>query len=76
MKKLFVLATLAALAFSPVIEADAASKKKTPSRADYSKAQQKKYFDEALKICRKKYGSNLHRVVVDYKKRQYVCWHY
>lgn len=76
MKKLIVLAALAALAFAPVHEADAASKKKTQSRSDFTKAQQKKFFDEALKLCRKKYGGHLHHVVVNYKKNQYICYHY
>lgn len=76
MKKLLVLAALAALAFSPALEADAASKKKTSSRSNYSKEQQKKYFDEALKLCRKQFGGHLHHVVVDYKRMKYVCYHY
>ena len=76
MKKLIVLAALAALAFSPALEAEAASKKKTSSRSDYSKEQQKKYFDEALKLCRKAYGGQLHHVVVDYRRKKYVCYHY
>ena len=44
MKKFIVLAALAALAFSPAFEAEAASKKKTPSRSDYTKEQQKKFL--------------------------------
>ena len=76
MKTYVVLAALAALVFSPAFEAGAASKKKTSSRSDYSKAQQKKYFDEALKLCRKAYGGHLHHVVVDYRRKKYVCYHY
>lgn len=76
MKKLIVLAALAALAFSPAFEVEAASKKKTSSRADYTKEQQKKFHAEALKRCRKAYGTQLHFVRVDYKKLQYVCYHY
>lgn len=76
MKKLFILVALAALAFSPAFDAEAASKKKTPSRSDYSKAQQKKFFDEALKRCRKRFGMQLHFVRVNYKKNQYICYHY
>ena len=67
MKKFIVLAALAALAFSPAFEAEAASKKKASSRADYSKEQQKKFHEEALKLCRKKYGTHLHFVRVDYR---------
>jgi len=75
LKKVFTLIAFALLILS-VPEADAAAKKKTPSRADYTKEQQKKFFAEALKICRKEYGDRLHRVVVDYKKLRYGCWHY
>ena len=73
-KSLIVLASLS-LCFSPLAEANAASKKKT-SRADYSKEQQAKFFAEALKICRKDYGGSLHHVEVNYAKRRYVCYHY
>lgn len=76
MKKFIVLAALAALAFSPALESEAASKKKSPSRAEYTKAQQKKFFDEALKRCRKRFGTQLHFVRVNYTKNQYVCYHY
>jgi len=71
-KKFAVLAVLAALAVSPAFEAGAASKKKTSSRADYSKEQQAKFFADALKVCRK----HFHEVVgvkVDYKRKRYVC---
>ena len=76
MKKFVVLAALAALAFSPAFDAEAASKKKVSSRADYTKEQQKKYHAEALKLCRKAYGTHLHFVRVDYKKRKFFCYHY
>lgn len=76
MKNLVILTAFVALAFSPVLEADAASKKKVSSRSDYSKEQQKKYFEEALKLCRKKFGGHLHHVVVDYRRMKYVCYHY
>ena len=76
MKKFVVFAALAALAFSPAFEVEAASKKKVSSRADYSKEQQKKYHEQALKLCRKAHGTQLHFVRVDYKKRQFVCYHY
>jgi hypothetical protein len=70
------LATLAALAFSPAFEAEAASKKKISGRSDYTKEQQKKFYDEALKLCRKKYRTTLHFVRVDYRKKQFVCYVY
>ncbi len=76
MRKFIVLAALAALAFSPALEAEAASKKKTSSRSDYTKEQQKKFHAEALKLCRKAYGTQLHFVRVDYKKLRFVCYHY
>jgi hypothetical protein len=76
LKKLVVLAALAAFTFSPALEAEAASKKKASARADYSKTQQKKFFDEALKRCRKRFGMQLHFVRVNYKKNQYICYHY
>jgi hypothetical protein len=72
LKILLALAAFAALAISPVLEADAASKKKVSSRADYSKEQQAKFFADALKVCRK----HFHEVVgvkVDYKRKRYVC---
>jgi hypothetical protein len=53
-------------------ESFAAGKK----RSDFTKAQQKAFFQEALKACRKKYGSRLHDVKVDYSKGKYVCWFY
>lgn len=56
--------------------ADAAKKQKKPgSRSDYSVAQQKAFFDEALKLCRKKFGPNVVRVKVDYRRKQYACWY-
>jgi len=76
LKKFIVLAGLAALALSPAFEAEAASKKKTSSRADYTKEQQKKFHAEALKLCRKEFGNYLHFVRVDYKKRKFICYHY
>jgi uncharacterized protein (DUF608 family) len=76
LKKQFILTALAALAFSPILEADAATKKKTSSRSDYSKEQQKKFYEEVLKRCRKQFGTQLHFVRVNYAKNRYVCWHY
>jgi preprotein translocase subunit SecG len=46
-------------------------------RSAYSAAQQKKFFDEALRLCRKSYGDRLHSVQVDYSKGvRYWCTHY
>ena len=76
MKKLLVLVAFGLFVFSPVLGAEAATKKMVSSRSDYTKAQQKKLFEEGLKVCRKKHGGQLHHVQVDYRKRRYVCWIY
>ena len=77
MKKFIVLAALAALAFSPAFEAEAASKKKTSSRSDLHQRTAKEILmQKPLKLCRKAYRTHLHFVRVNYKKRQYVCYHY
>jgi ribosomal protein S14 len=70
--KLFVLTAIAALAFSPAFEADAAPKKKTSSRAEYTKEQQAKFFADALKLCRQHFREVV-GVKVDYKRKRYVC---
>jgi hypothetical protein len=45
-------------------------------RSDYTKAQQKAFYEEALKWCRKKFGARLHEVKVDYAKGRYGCTYY
>ena len=75
LKKLIILATVVSFTLSFSLNADAAAKK-THSRSDYTKEQQKKFYDQALKTCRKQFGSSLHFVKVDYKKFRYVCYHY
>ncbi|HUQ38324.1 MAG TPA: hypothetical protein VM144_18295 [Aestuariivirga sp.] len=72
MRKFVVFAALAALTFSPAFDAEAASKKKTTSRTDYSKEEQAKFFADALKVCRKHFREVV-GVRVDYKRRRYVC---
>ena len=72
MKKLIVFAALAALVFSPTFDAEAASKKKASSRAEYTKDQQAKFFADALKVCRKHFREVV-GVRVDYKRKRYVC---
>jgi hypothetical protein len=72
LKKFMVLAALAALAFSSAFDADAASKKKASSRAEYTKEQQAKFFADALKACRKHFPEVV-SVRVDYKRKRYVC---
>lgn len=74
-KILIILATFVSFAFAPAFNADAAAKK-IHSRADFTKEQQKKFYDQALKSCRKSFGSSLHFVKVDYRKFRYVCYHY
>lgn len=73
--KLIIFVTLALLATSPFLEAGAASKKAS-NRSDYTAAQQKKFYEEALRAWRKKYGARLHYAKVDYRKRQYICYYY
>ena len=75
LKKLIIFTAFALLAVSPVLDADAASKK-PGNRSDYTQAQQKKFYDEALKACRKRFGAQLHFVRMDYKKRRSVCYYY
>lgn len=76
MKTVLTLFTALAFISLPIADVHAAAKKKPADRSNYTKAQQKKFFDEATKICRKKFGSSLHRVQVNYAKRQYICFHY
>ncbi len=75
MKRLLIVATTLSFCFFPIVGADAAGKKKN-SRSDYSTEQQAKFYQEALKYCRKKYGSDLHHVEMNYTKRVYSCYHY
>jgi hypothetical protein len=57
--------------------ADAAKKaSKSGSRSDYSVEQQKKFFAQALELCRKKYQGTFVRAKVDYKRRVFVCYHF
>ena len=75
LKKLILFAAIALLAVSPALEADA-SAKKVHSRTEFTKEQQKKFYDQALKGCRKKFGASLHFVKMDYRKFRYVCYYY
>jgi hypothetical protein len=74
MKKLFTALTMSLLVIAMAGEADA--KSKPGKRADYSRAKQKAFYEEALKVCRKKYRSSLHNVEVDYFHRRYICYIY
>jgi hypothetical protein len=71
MKKAIIFAL-----FTSLLAVSGANAKTKNSRSNYSKAQQKAFFDEALRVCRKKYRSSLHDVKVDYVKRQYICYVY
>jgi hypothetical protein len=72
MLKLGIVACVVSLACIGV--ADAAPKKKPLKRADFTAAEQAKIYKEGLATCRKQYGPLVERVVVDYRKRRYVCW--
>jgi hypothetical protein len=75
MKKVLLIAALAAMCAAPLSDSEAA-KKKTSSRADYTKEQQAKFFKEALTACRKRFAYTA-KVKVDYKRMRYTCyyWH-
>ncbi len=73
MQKTFLALGLS-LAVGLAMAGDASAFKK--KRSDYTKAQQKEFFDYALKQCRKKFGAQLHEVKVNYGKNQYICYHY
>jgi hypothetical protein len=74
----FVLVCLLAVGFStlPSITsnnpAEAASKTKK-KRSDYTPDQRRKFRDEAIKLCRKRYGSLSTVYRIDYGKRRVVC---
>lgn len=74
MKKFILIAALTALALLPALEADAASTKPPSKRSDYSKNQQRLLSEEALKLCRKKLGSQLHFIKVHYTAKKYICY--
>jgi hypothetical protein len=90
MKKLMLAALVLAFASIPLLDAEATAKKtrsasfplpnaeaaakKTSSRSDYSKAQQEKFFKEALALCRNKFPG-LVRTKVDYRRKRFVCYY-
>jgi Rad3-related DNA helicase len=77
MKRFLTILAAAGLAIALAGGDDAwSASKKSAKRSDYTKAQQKAFYDEALKICRKKFGAQLHEVKVDYSRNRYVCYHY
>jgi hypothetical protein len=72
---LFTIVLASAVTFAA--NADAAKKASKPgSRSDYSEAQQKKFFDQALALCRKKYQGTFVKAKVDYRRRAFVCYHF
>ena len=75
MKTIFALVTILGVGMTLSSVADAAGKKKL-ERANFSKEQQAKIFARGLAICRKKYGTSLHYIKVDYAKDGFICYHY
>ncbi len=73
MKKLMLAALVLSIASIPLLDVEAAAKK-TSSRSDYSKAQQEKFFKEALALCRKKFPG-LAKAKVDYRRKRFVCYY-
>jgi hypothetical protein len=71
-----LLSMLAVIALISIPLADADAKKKGYKREDYSKEQQKMFFEKATKLCRAKFGASLHYVRVNYAKNQFYCYHY
>lgn len=66
----------AAMAFASAgMDAEAATKK---GRSSFTKEQQKKFYEQALKGCRKQFGARLHYVKVDYSgpRPRYWCYYY
>jgi hypothetical protein len=51
----------------------ASAKPKTGKRSNYTKEQQAKYYVEAMKICRKKYGPEAIVYKMDYVRLRVVC---
>lgn len=64
-----VYTILVTLVFSGGYEAAAAA-----SRSDYSLAQQKKIYDEGIRLCRAKLRTHLNFIKVDYKRKRYICY--
>lgn len=76
MKIIALILGLAVLASGAAFDAEAAAKK--TGRDAYTREQQKKFYEEALKRCRKAYGTQLHYVRVKYDKGgpRVWCYHY
>jgi hypothetical protein len=66
LKKMSVALALT-LAFTGAVEA------KSKKRSDFTKAQQAKFFEEGMKVCRKKYGPEATVYKVDYLHWRYLC---
>jgi hypothetical protein len=74
MKKISVVLAVSLALGQTAGEADAATKK--TGRSAYSAAQQKAYFEAALKWCRKEVGASVHYVQVTYTPRVMFHCHY
>ena len=55
-------------------DADAASKKKGKRWVDFTPAERAQLMIEARKVCRKKFGAIIDKVVIDYYRERVVCW--
>jgi len=67
---IFGLGLLIAMGAS-LADADAAKRKRWK---DYNAEERAQLMKEARKLCRKKYGAIIDRVVIDYGKEIIVCW--
>ncbi len=80
MRRMLLLALSLAVSVSWQVEsASAASKKKqqsSGSRDQVSAAEREKIHLWALDACRKKYGTRLSRVHVDYRRKKFICYIY
>jgi hypothetical protein len=73
LKKFVLFAVVLAISGAPILEANAAGKKKPDSRSNYTKEQQAKFFAQALKACRAYFTSEMVSVRVDYARKRYTC---
>jgi hypothetical protein len=73
MKKLGLAVLAAAMALSVAGDASLAASKKKKSRSDYTSEQRDKIYADALAACRKKYGTRVSNVSVNYAKGVYIC---
>jgi hypothetical protein len=77
MKSIALTLTLV-MALGFAADAEAAKKKKNPQKQQLTGEQRKKAFNDAVKWCRKTYGSQMHFVRIEnyYGRIVPVCYHY